>query len=96
MKTLPMRSGDRVAFHSAAIGPGGAIIATDGTAEEPRLEIVPAVVDEEEDGDDGFPVLPVVLGVTGAVVLGAAIAIIVAVAVSGNDGTQPMGPVIER
>jgi hypothetical protein len=98
MLVLPVTSGHDIELFARAIGPGNAVIAFDGTEEAPRRARVPAPRATPGAMPPPSDDTALVVGITsGAVVLVALAAVIVIlVATSGNDGTRPVGPIVER
>jgi hypothetical protein len=96
--TLPVSAGGEVELYAEAIGPGGAVLATDGTSEEPRRAAVPApVAAGGGSAVDSGPNVPLLVGVTvGAAVVVAAVIVAIVLATSGGGGTRPQGPIVER
>ena len=93
---LPAPTGARVEWYAEAVGPGGAIVANQGTADDPeRLGRSGSDTSSgslgEEDG--GVPLWVWVTAGAGAVLLG----VLAVVLLSGGaltDDTQPSGPVL--
>ncbi|MCA9608025.1 MAG: hypothetical protein KC619_20595 [Myxococcales bacterium] len=81
--TLPVDAARALAWYGEAIGPGGAIVANDGTRAAPHLR--PASGDEEE-----VPWGWIGLGAGAAIVIGVVVAVVV-VATAPAD-TQPSAP----
>jgi len=95
--TLPVTTGGDVELYAAAIGPGGAILATDGTEDEPRRARVPAPAAEGGGESDESSSVPLIVGLSlGAAVVAAIAIVAIVLATSGSEGTQPMGPTVER
>jgi hypothetical protein len=96
--TLPVGEGGEIELYAEAIGPGGAVLATDGTRQEPRRATVPAPVAAGGGGAvDTGPNVPLVVGVTvGSAVVVAAVIVAIVLATSGSGGTMPQGPIVER
>jgi hypothetical protein len=80
----------RVAWYAEAFGPGGAVVATEGTRAEPRI-FVPSGV-----GEDGGLSPWIFVGIGAGVLVVAAVIIIAAVAASSGDPQTPVEqPIIE-
>jgi len=88
---LPVTRG-RVDYYALAVGPGGAVVAAHGSAEEPRTFLFPELAASTEPDDPG--VSPWVWVGIGGGVLVAAAATVVAVLLlgSGGDIAQPTAP----
>jgi hypothetical protein len=92
-------AGQRLEYYVEAIGPGGAVLATEGSRDEP-LESGPALAGgslvRADDDDDGGGVSPWVWIGIGAGVLVAA-GVVLAILLVGNaepSGTQPESPLV--
>jgi hypothetical protein len=88
---LAVEPGDAIEAYARALGPGGAVLATDGSHSSPR-RLVATVLEEPGEGGSWLPWL---LAGAGVLAIGAAVAITVLV-LGGSDTTQPIGPVLER
>jgi hypothetical protein len=90
---LPDPPGGRVEVHAEAIGPGGAVLASHGTATEPRTLSLDAVAIEngggEGGGDGGIVWWPLLVAGT-ALVAGAVVLIVLLT--GGGSGTNVQAP----
>ncbi len=101
---LPATEGSRVQYLVEAVGPGGAVLAAEGTESAPRsYEVTGAIAAgprqdghlDADDGDDGGSNAIIWIAVIGGIAAAALIAVMVGVAVSGsNDSTNPDVPMI--
>ncbi len=96
----PLEPDRGLRWYAEALGPGALRLATEGTREQPnvlRLQIEELVVRREaphERGDDAA-LWAALGGGAAALLVGAAIAVGVALATAGDDGTQLSGPILE-
>jgi len=91
--SLELPGGEHVAFYAEAVGPGGVVLAADGSEAEPRIW-EGGDGDSDTDDGEGPPWLWIGIG-AGAAVGVAAIIIIIAVAASGSsDQTNPTLPMV--
>lgn len=99
---VPVASATTVEYYAQAVGPGGAVLATDGTEGSPRTH---AYRDAPADGGDREPPLEDgsdgpdegVLWAIGGIALAVGIAVVVTVLVltsASNDATQPGSPMV--
>jgi hypothetical protein len=79
-------------YYAEAIGPGGVVIATDGTAGEPRTHGSEAVFRTEDDDEGTSPWLWIGLGAGAAAVAGVVIAIVVALSSGESNLSRPSYP----
>lgn len=92
--TVP--GGGTVTYHAEALGPGGAVIAREGSAENPLLWSATgeASTPEEADGGSSGAWLWAGVGAGAAAVVGAVVAIVLLGGSSENDHTRPSLPSI--
>ncbi|MCA9607689.1 MAG: hypothetical protein KC619_18905 [Myxococcales bacterium] len=94
---VPLATSGTVEHYAVAIGPGGATLATEGSADHPRTFVsrgIPADAVDPDPSDGGDDVVPwVVAGVAIAAGIAIVIAIVIATT-STNDATQPGAPMI--
>jgi hypothetical protein len=87
--SLDVPGGAQLAYRAEAIGPGGAVIAEDGTAADPRTWSSSAAV---SDDGGGSPWVLIGIGGALAVGLGVVLAVVLTSGGSQNDNTQPTLP----
>lgn len=83
-----------VEFYAEAVGPGGAVLASEGTSGAPRRSTIAGLLAPAETGPGpivgggggGIPAWPFLVG--GAVLVAVAVTLVVIFATGGNDGTQ--------
>lgn len=92
---LPVLSGERVELYAEAIGPGNAVLASDGTANAPRTETVPPYRSEAAP-PRGLSTGAKVGIVAASAAIVAAVVIIAILASGGSQSTRPQGPFVER
>lgn len=96
---LPATEGT-VEHFAEVVGPGGAVVARDGSRDEPRTLTLqgsaaggaPTAPLDGGDGDDSTALGLWIGG--GALVVAAVVGIVLLVVLSGNDATQPDAPVV--
>lgn len=92
---LPVLSGERVELYAEAIGPGSAVLASDGTANAPRTETVPPFRRDQPE-PAGMSTGAKVGIAAGAAAIVAAVVIVAILVAGGAEGTRPQGPFVER
>lgn len=97
---LPLTSSLDVYYFAEALGPGGAVVATLGSAEEPLVaRYAPGASDDGDDGGGAGLSTGVIIGVgVGAAVVVAAAVLIAVLLRNGGDGPnrfQPGSPIVE-
>ena len=89
--SLDVPSGAQLSYRAEALGPGGAVIASDGTADDPRTWTSTAEVTEDDEGSGSTWAI---VGIGGALAVGLAVVLVVVLSGGGsdNENTQPTLP----
>lgn len=95
---LPLTSSLDVYYYAEALGPGGAVLATRGSEDEPLVARYAPRGEEEDDSGGGGLSSGAIIGIGVGVAALVALAVLVAVLGRGGDGPdsfQPSNPMVE-
>ncbi len=82
-----------VAYYAEAVGPGGVVVANEGSAREP-LRWSPPAIERDDDDDGSGPWLWVGLGAGAAAVVGTVVAVLLVTGGEQSDLTRPSLPTL--
>lgn len=95
---LPLTSSMDVYYYAEALGPGGAVLATRGSEDDPLVARYSPRGEEDDDSGGGGLSSGAIIGIGAGVAVVVAVAVIVAVLARGGSGPnsfQPGNPTIE-